>query len=49
MTIRQKHENHSQETLSQNTIIIMHIRQKQTIPHEKLIIIMFVLTIGITQ
>ena len=32
-----------------DTIIIMHIHQKQTIPHEKLIIIMYVLTIGITQ
>ena len=44
----QNHEKRSQETFLQNTIIIMHIRQKQTTPHEK-IIIMYVLTIGITQ
>ena len=39
---------HSQEIILQNTIIIMHIRQKQTTLHEK-IIIMYVLTIGIAQ
>ena len=49
MTVPSKTRRTSQETLLQNTIITMHIRQKQTIPHEKLIIITYVLTIGIIQ
>ena len=45
----QNQERHSQEVILQNTIIVIHIRQRQTTPHEKLIRIMYVLTIGTNQ